>query len=259
MKLLKKIFNRWRKPVNSYAANFGAATNKDYKIRRQEIERFFTNRNKLDGETTIESPSKNYSLTIEYYEMGENNWNYSRGIVKEIKSGKIIADIKRNYSNFWHSWVVKDRNEYLICGEDYQGQTVINLSERKISNYFPEAGEKGFGFCWANVFPSPNSKILAVEGCYWANPYDLVFFDFSHPDELPYRELKRIESIDEIRGWNKEGFFELTYEDEIRKSDGMRYKDLPEEEQDEMDNGNVEVSYRSVTLKIDSNEIKNDA
>jgi hypothetical protein len=74
--------------------------------------------------------------------------------------------VKRNFGHFWHSWIEHaDGNEYLLCGEDYQGYSVINLTAGRCTAYFPEEGYKGRGFCWTAAFPSPDRRVLAVDGC----------------------------------------------------------------------------------------------
>lgn len=94
---------------------------------------------------------------------------------------------------------------------------------------------QGWGFCWANVLPSPDGMTLAVEGCYWACPYDLVFYDFSQPDCLPLPELRRFEGLERVIGWENANTFAFTCGYEIRKADGAKYNSLPAEEQDELD------------------------
>lgn len=232
--------------------------NKEYQQWREQIQKFFDPKNIESESKAYYSPSKDFSLSIEKYKTGENTWNFSRGIVKNTKSGKIVADIKRNYAHFWHTWCQHNNgNEYLLCGEDYQGQTIVNLTKKTVESYFPEEGYKGAGFCWVDTYPSPDSSVLAVEGCYWASPFEIVFFDFTEPDNLPYKEIRRIGNIGEVKGWNDNGLFVVEQEIEIRKSDGVPYDELTEEEQDALDDGEEETSYRIDTLKIGTNELLN--
>ena len=42
------------------------------------------------------SPSGNYSLEIIEYTEGPQSWNFSRGLVRDTVSQKVIADVKRN-------------------------------------------------------------------------------------------------------------------------------------------------------------------
>lgn len=50
-----------------------------------------------------------------------------------------------------------------------------------------------------NLFQT--KKLIVVDGCYWAGPYELVFYDFSNPMGIPYKELFRVE-VDNIKNWD---------------------------------------------------------
>lgn len=146
-----------------------------------------------DSREEFLSPSSLYKLQVSAYGPGQQPaWRYSRGVVSRQSDGHIIADVKRNIGHFWHAWVEHPNgNEYLLCGEDYQGYSVVNLSSTSYQTYFPEEGHKGFGFCWTAVYPSPDKLTLAINGCYWGGPTEIVFYDFRTPDFLPYKELGR--------------------------------------------------------------------
>jgi hypothetical protein len=223
-----------------------------YIERRKRIEQFFVpeNLNPDSGKVDI-SPSDKFQIEVNRYFTLPNSWQYSRGIVTNIASGKVVADIKRNYGQFWHTWLQHPNgNEYLLCGEDYQGYSVLNLSTGKYQAYFPEAGYKGSGFCWAAVYPSPDSLVLAVAGCYWACPYELVLFDFRNPAILPYPELARFEALDGFDGWKDNDTVVLIREVPIRKSDGATYESLSEQEQEVLDNDETLMDYRIETVSF---------
>jgi hypothetical protein len=119
---------------------------------------------------------------------------------------------------------VKDNKEYLLCGQDYQGYTIVDLSNGVKQNYVPEAAYQGLGFCWGAIYHQDNSNKLIIDGCYWAHPYDLVIYDFSDPMCLPYRELHRISSIEDAKGWK--GAEEFVYVDEDMKERSIKINDL---------------------------------
>ncbi len=174
-----------------------------YKERRQEIEATFANMT-LSGKDpeTFVSPSGDFELTVSQFTAGPQTWSYSRGEVRRKADHALVADVKRNFDNFWHAWVAHpDGNEYLLCGEDYQGYSVIDLRSGEMAVHFPPEAFKGSGFCWADALPSPDGLTLAVFGCYWACPYELVFFDFSNPMQLPLAELARIGDCYDTVGW----------------------------------------------------------
>ncbi len=209
-----------------------------YLENRKAMEPFFVPESKIaDSGKTVISPSGRYELEVYRYATGPGTWDYSRGIVKRLSDNKVIADVRRNYGHFWHAWVEHPNgNEYLLCGEDYQGYSVVNLTEETYNVFFPESGYKGFGFCWVNVYPSPDGLVLAVDGCYWACPYEVVFFDFSNPAVLPLPEIERCNGVtDPVIGWVDNDTFAFSVYYDIRKSDGARYDDLSEEEQNALD------------------------
>lgn len=143
------------------------------------------------------SPSGKYKLTVSSFSTREGSWNYTRGKVFKVGSDEPIAVIDRNYSAFPFSWIEDHPNQhaYLIAGEDYQGQTVVELDTGKRRDHLGEDAEKGFAFCWSEHRFDPKSMILAVCGCYWACPYEFRFFDFRSPMDL-WPELEMFEKPD---------------------------------------------------------------
>jgi len=184
-----------------------------------------------DSEIII-SPGEKYELTITSHSTKKGCWNYSRGIVKNLSNNQIIADVKRNYSDFIYAWAENHKNghDYLICGENYQGQTIIELDTGKRKDHLPINAFNGGGFCWSNIKPSPDQSKLAVVGCYWGAPYDLVFFDFSKPLSLPFKELSVYDAPSDFI-WIDNNSGEAVVTKEIRISDGKLMNDLEDEEQ----------------------------
>ena len=172
-------------------------------------------------------------------------------MVRRAADGKIIADVKRNFGHFWHTWVEHPNgNEYMLCGEDYQGYSLVNLTREICRVYFPEEGYLGFGFCWTAAHPSPDKMVLAVVGCVWAGPYEVIFYDFRTPDQLPYTELGRVSHLAGCEGWLDNENFALTQEVEFRKSDGAPYEGLSEEERDVLDEDRSLVDYREERIQV---------
>lgn len=176
------------------------------KLLRKEMttkEEFFTPENKIENsEVEILSDSGNYKLVVSNFKTIKGSWNYSRGTVFKKDSDTPISVINRNYGSFPFTFVEAHKNghDYLICGEDYQGQTIIELDTGKRVDYLLKSAEQGHGFCWVNMTASPDKQMLAVEGCFWACPYEIVFYDFSDPFNFPYPELDR-KDYDTFGGW----------------------------------------------------------
>jgi hypothetical protein len=131
----------------------------------------------------FQSPSGRYRLELRQYSQGEGYWSYSEGSV--FKGDQLIGVVQRNYGSFPTEWVEGHPNghDYLVCGEDYQGQTVIELDTGNRRDYLPEEAEDGFGFCWADAKWVPEHQVLLVDGCIWACPYEHHLYDFSDPLE----------------------------------------------------------------------------
>src|SRR6185369_8998464 len=108
-----------------------------YNEQRKEFEAMFNFLPKVaDSDEEFVSPSGLYKLHIAEYGETETYQIYSRAFVSKIADGQIIADIKRNYPSFWYSWVEHSNgNEYLLCGEDYQGYSVVNLTQETYQSY----------------------------------------------------------------------------------------------------------------------------
>jgi hypothetical protein len=224
-----------------------------YSELRKELEEIFSTHLVIeDSDEELISPSGLYKLQVSTYGAPEKpSWNCSRGIVTRQSDSTVIADVKRNIGHFWHTWVEHPNgHEYLLCGEDYQGYSIINLSLESYQAYFPEEAYEGQGFCWTAVHPSPDKLVLAVEGCYWACPYEIVFYDFRIPDKLPYKELGRISDTLSIAGWTDNNNFQFQQGVRLRKSDRARYEELSKTEQDKIDDGEVETEYQEITVQV---------
>lgn len=149
------------------------------------------NRDDKVPEQVYYSPSKNFILRVFSYKTKVGAWNYTMGAVSDFQNGELLFEIHRNYSSFWHLFVQHPNgNEYLLCGEDYQGYTCINLTEKKRYDYLPKEAKEGFGWCWISAEFLEKELQVKAEGCIWAGPYEFIYFDFSNPDVLPYKELK---------------------------------------------------------------------
>lgn len=145
----------------------------------------------------VTSPCGVYQLTILHYKTGEHTWNYTRGVVTVGDKDPICSPVDRNYSIFWYEWVIDHpitHSDYLLCGADYQGYTIVDLVAGKRKDYLSKGARSGHGFCWATVEylrDGEKGPELHVEGCYWGASYEKVVYDFSRPDKLPYPELSR--------------------------------------------------------------------
>lgn len=139
----------------------------------------------------VTSASGKYSLSIKSVETRPGCWNHTVGTIK--RGNKTVAIIERNYHSFPYLFVEDhpDGHDYLICGRDYQGQTVIQLDTDLIRDHLPKEASDGVGFCWASYTWNRDFNLLVVSGCYWACPYEYRFYDFANPmDGWPMLEVE---------------------------------------------------------------------
>ena len=143
----------------------------------------------------VTSESGKYKLIVSSIETKPGCWNVTRGEVYN-SSNTLIQTIDLNYSAFPCLFIENHKNghDYLICGEDYQGQTIVELDTGKKHSQLSEGAEKGHGFCWSSYEYNVENQVLLVNGCHWACPYEYRLYDFSDP--MNFQEIKYSECID---------------------------------------------------------------
>jgi hypothetical protein len=143
------------------------------------------------------SPSGKYKMEISSLKTLPGTWKYTVGKVidnTEQRFVRIISVVHRNYESFPFGWYEnhKDGHDYLVCGFDYQGLTVIRLDTRERMDWVPKNAVNGGGFCHSGFYEyRPKENTIKTEGCFWACPYEYVTYDFSVPMSLPWPEKHR--------------------------------------------------------------------
>lgn len=114
------------------------------------------------------------------------------GEITRVDTGETLFVVDRNYSSFPFAWVEGHENghDYLVCGADYQGQTVLELDTGMRKDFLPEEAKQGGGFCWVSYRYETALKALVVHGCIWACPFEVRFYDFSDPMGTGWPELQ---------------------------------------------------------------------
>jgi len=170
------------------------------------------------------SPSGRYELRIDEYCIKKGCWHCTKGTV--LENGRIITIVYRNYPAFPFCFLENhlDGHDYLFCGEDYQGQTVIQLDTGVRKEYLKKGMySKGICFCWASIGPvSPSKTKLVVEGCHWACPYEVRIFDISNP-------LEKLPCV--WNNWDYENFSEWIDENNVTVGRPDDSDDLEEEKE----------------------------
>lgn len=155
------------------------------------------------------------------------------------KNSELVVRTQRNAFECWVCLVddhPTNGNDYFICGEDHQGYTIFNLTKDKGYSYLSNDISKGNSFVWLEVIPSPSGMSLAVIGSYFQSDIELVFYDFSNPEELPLKEINRHHFVefDEIEGWIGEEFFSLRSYKLFRANDKKPFDQIPLHERERL-------------------------
>jgi hypothetical protein len=168
--------------------------------KRKEINKYFDPNLKIkDSEQVLLSPTNKYRIeTAEFHQKKSNlNWDVTKVDIFDNDSNDKLFSLIINHDLFSHIWLTKNDLEYLVCSEDiYGGQTVIELTSRKLSSYSPGSN----GFIATDYYLSPDKNVLAVQGCIWGGPYYLKIFRFDDPLDLP---LQAIAEVDIPKGCNE--------------------------------------------------------
>lgn len=180
---------------------------------------------------THASPSGRYRLVVTTHTTGKGTWAYTKGVVYDCDS--LVETVCRNYSSFPFAFVEGHMNghDYLLCGADYQGQTYVELDTCTRADYAADT------FCWSSYEASPSRSTLAVTGCYWAAPYEVMLFDFSDPMAGPPTVLLRVDDADSFYGWDASAPDSCTYgvQHEVAKPYGKTIDRLTDDEIDDCD------------------------
>lgn len=171
--------------------------------KRRRVETYVAEKPQVGELITAPSPSGRWKLAMEHHgDPDGTTWLYTRACVLAA-DGSEVTTVIRNYGNFHHCWVEDwQSHDYLLCGEDYQGHTVIELDTGKRADYLPPSAKNGGGFCFAEYTLIPERTQIEVLGCYWACPYERVVYDFREPLNLPWRELWRRYAVEDEPDWD---------------------------------------------------------
>lgn len=125
-----------------------------------------------------------YDYKIDAYTTGEKTWNYTKLTIINSETEEEVMHLNRNYHSLEFMFVSKNGKDYIISGFDYQGISVMNLTDKTVKHYLPSRARLGAAFCITYFNDYDIEKdILKVEGCYWGGDYELreYKFDLEHP------------------------------------------------------------------------------
>lgn len=197
------------------------------KKRHNITNRWKDSRPLTDQVQRIESPSGKYILQITPCVFGlHRNWAYTLGdVFSKSMGGEIqIAQVLRDHNVFPYMFCEdhSDGNDYMLCGEDYQGLTVIRLNTGERVDFIEKEAESNQGFSWSDCKISDDKTRIAFEGSYWTQGLEIHFRDFRAPFDVPYVRVGKdfVRYHDRMIGWKGNDAVLVEREQEYRTSDG---------------------------------------
>ena len=178
----------------------------DYKNLIEEVRldvcKFFSERHVIDESLQVfHHPTGSYHVNARKYRQTDptRNWIVCKIEVYKSYDNRLISTYITSGEVLMLCWLDKDQQEYLICPEDVMGQSLLNLKTGVLTSFSSDEDP----FVWCAALPSPDGSLLAVEGCYWACPYELVIYDLQHVENLPWKPIRRfsIDNGEQIIGW----------------------------------------------------------
>jgi len=194
------------------------ATDPWYEERRNKVMQAVSLGKPLKGKKeNRSSPSGKYTLELIPYSVKDMRCPFYCVVeIKRTVDGERMGKIIRNEADFPFIFI-EDFNgkDFLMCAEDYQGFTLINITEGKKYDYILEKSKRDLALRITDFYVSPNKKTLAIEGHGKSKPSDVFALDEIHfykiddLTKLPYQEVdKRISfAYDKVIGWESEDRF----------------------------------------------------
>lgn len=162
-----------------------AAYEENYLSGLKELDKFFIEKNYKEEKKICLSDNLS-AIARHYYASSENVRHISGADVVFFENGTEIYkyrcydDSAVFYKLIHHS----NGKDYILFRRDLYGHSVLELKTLRDFHYYPACHLKKEGdetFIWCDPVYNPKNNLMAVFGCYWACPYDLVLLDFSNP------------------------------------------------------------------------------
>lgn len=130
-----------------------------------------------------------YSVRFESYQGKIGEWDPRLFVCTLFDANGREVFTWRNLNGVCFAYLFRHANgrRYLLFSIDIFGYSVLELESGKEFHYIPSESypqnEKDFEetFIWVKAAYDPQSNLLAVDGCIWAEPYSTIVLDFSDP------------------------------------------------------------------------------
>ncbi|MFC6096330.1 hypothetical protein ACFPVY_06685 [Flavobacterium qiangtangense] len=171
-------------------------------IKRADIKKYFDETAKIVGtdEFGLSEFGIYYFETQQYLQTDPNrNWRVTKVQIGNIEKDVPFFEYLTDNEDTCSLWVYKDKKDYLLLPEFQGGQSIFDVEARKLHSFYSEDAP----FIWTSIFLSPDKTKLAVTGCYWACPSEIVIYDCTNLTELPYPCIYRklLDNNFEIKEW----------------------------------------------------------
>jgi hypothetical protein len=195
---------------------------KEIDIKRADIKLYFDETAKIVGtnEFGLSECGIYYFETQQYLQTDPNrNWIVTKVQIGNIEKDGHFFEYLTDNEHTCSLWVYKDKKDYLLLSEFQGGQSIFDVEEQKLHSFYSEADP----FIWTSIFLSPDKTKLAVTGCYWACPFEIVVYDCTNLTELPYACIYRqpLDNNFEMKEWEDNKTIVLTA---TNKKDEQRVK-----------------------------------
>lgn len=110
-------------------------------------------------------------------------------ICRLFKDDRMVFEWKNTDGNSRMACIIHhaDGNTYFVFDENLYGYSVLNLDSLQCMHYIPSESYGKYPeefeetFIWCDCFYNPENSLLAVDGCFWACPWDVIVLDFKDP------------------------------------------------------------------------------
>ena len=165
----------------------------EYRQRMKKMEERVFSRIVFDEPDRTKTLEEGYSVKHYYYADEEHRLPGHAALDGEIcrlyKNDELVFEWKNTDGNSRVADIIhhSNGNKYLIFDEDLYGYSVLNLADLQCMHYIPAESYGKYPeefretFLWCKCFYNRETDLLAVEGCYWACPYDVIVLDFRDP------------------------------------------------------------------------------
>lgn len=180
------------------------AYTEEYQNHRKKFDYLFDDKYKCDDSRAITILDGKFCLIINYYsdpsyQVFKYNVSTSKTEIYDTE-GKKITEFRNvdHHVDFYSVVEHSNGRHYLFFSIDLYGYSVMDLSNFNTYHYIPKESFSDLGetFIWTKVLYCKVNNIIAVDGCIWAFPYGTEFYDFSVPEEFPYKLIYTSHEMD---------------------------------------------------------------